>query len=165
MSDRSHLGPVTLDAVDRCILAELEADGRASVSKLAERCHVSRATAYARLVRLQTSGVLLGFTTRVDHARAGLGITAMVSVTMEQKSWRHALTAMAELPGVAMVAATTGEADVLLLVRAPDLTALRDVILDRLQSLDEVRSTHSVIVLEEHWPELLGKTLGVNHES
>ena len=92
------------------------------------------------------------------HQRAGLGITAIVNVTMQQKSWRHALAEMAELPGVAMVAATTGDDDVVLLVRAPDLTALRDVILDRLQNLDEVRSTRSVIVLEEHWPQLLAKT-------
>ena len=160
MSDQAPSDRLTLDAVDRRMLAELEADGRVSVSTLAERCHISRATAYARLDRLQSSGVILGFTTKVDHQKAGLGVTAIVNVTMEQKSWRHALTAMGALPGVAMVAATTGEADVVLLVRAPDLTALRDVILDGLQNLDEVRSTHSVIVLEEHWPELLGKTLG-----
>lgn len=159
MSDDLPPDRPKLDDVDRRILAELEADGRASVSKLAERCHISRATAYARLERLQSSGVILGFTTRVDHQRAGLGVTAIVNVTMEQKSWRHALAAMAQLPGVAMVAATTGEADVVLLVRAVDLTALRDVILDRLQNLEEVRSTHSVIVLEEHWPELLAKSL------
>lgn len=158
MSDIAAADLPKLDAVDRRLLVALEADGRASVSHLAERCHISRATAYARLERLQSSGVILGFTTRIDHQRAGLGITAIVNVTMQQKSWRHALAVMAELPGVAMVAATTGDDDVVLLVRAPDLTALRDVILDRLQNLDEVRSTRSVIVLEEHWPQLLAKT-------
>ncbi len=104
--------------------------------------------------------MLKGFTVRVDHERAGLGITALVSVTMAQSSWRHALEIMARMPGVAMVAATTGEADVVLLVRVADLATLRDVILDRLQELDEVRSTQSVIVLEEHWPAVLGKTWG-----
>lgn len=158
MSDRTADDPPKLDAVDRRLLAALEADARASVSHLAERCHISRATAYTRLERLQATGVIVGFTTRIDHQRAGLGITAIVNVTMQQKSWRHALAVMAELPGVAMVAATTGDDDVVLLVRAPDLTALRDVILDRLQNLDEVRSTRSVIVLEEHWPQLLAKT-------
>ena len=84
---------LTLDAIDRRILAELEADGRASVSKLAERCHISRATAYARLERLQSSGVILGFTAKVDHQRAGLGVTAIVEVTMEQLTPEEMVTA------------------------------------------------------------------------
>jgi DNA-binding Lrp family transcriptional regulator len=159
-SNHKVVEAITLDAIDRRLLAELEIDGRAPIADIAVRCSISRATAYTRLERLRSAGVLNGFTVRVDHERAGLGITALVSVTMAQSSWRHALEIMAGMPGVAMVAATTGEADVVLLVRVADLATLRDVILDRLQELDEVRSTQSVIVLEEHWPAVLGKTWG-----
>jgi DNA-binding Lrp family transcriptional regulator len=120
----------------------------------------SSATAYARLERLRETGVITGWSARVDHERAGLGLTALVSVTMQQRSWRHALAEMSRMPGVAWVAATTGEADVVLLVRVTDLAMLRDVILERLQELPEVRSTQSVIVLEEVWPNVLAKTWG-----
>jgi DNA-binding Lrp family transcriptional regulator len=151
---------VVLDDVDRRLLAELEVDGRLPIAELAQRCRVGRATAYARLERLRVAGVVLGYAVRLDHEKAGLGLTALVSVRMAQRSWRHMLGELSAIPGVAWVAATTGEADVVLLVRVADLATLRDVILDRLQELPQVSSTQSVIVLEEHWPDLLAKTWG-----
>ncbi|WP_441338434.1 AsnC family transcriptional regulator, partial [Micromonospora sp. NBS 11-29] len=57
------VGP--LDEVDRRILGELVADARLSIRTLAERVHVSRTNAYARVERLLRDGVLTGFTARV----------------------------------------------------------------------------------------------------
>ena len=62
-----------LDDVDRRILAELTRDGRVSVRTLAERVHVSRANAYARVDRLVGDGVITGYTAQIDPERAGLG--------------------------------------------------------------------------------------------
>lgn len=41
--------PRPLDAIDQDILQMLQADGRASIRSVAERVHVSRANAYARI--------------------------------------------------------------------------------------------------------------------
>ena len=53
-----------LDSVDRQIVDALVADGRMSIRGLAERLHISRANAYARVERLRSSGVILGFRVR-----------------------------------------------------------------------------------------------------
>ena len=45
-----------LDAIDQDILHMLQADGRASIRSVAERVHVSRANAYARINRLIEDG-------------------------------------------------------------------------------------------------------------
>ena len=50
-----------LDEVDRRILDELVRDGRTSIRTLAERIHISRANAYARVDRLLRDGVITGF--------------------------------------------------------------------------------------------------------
>lgn len=63
-----------LDRVDRAILRLLQQDGRASIRSVAERVHVSRANAYARISRMVEDGVIRGFTARVDHERAGQGL-------------------------------------------------------------------------------------------
>ena len=55
-----------LDDVDRRIVAALVEDGRLSVNGLAGQVGVSRATAYARLDRLRSEGVITGFTATVD---------------------------------------------------------------------------------------------------
>ena len=55
-----------LDDVDRRLLDLLIADGRMSINELAGQVHISRATAYARVQRLQSDGVITGFTANVE---------------------------------------------------------------------------------------------------
>jgi DNA-binding Lrp family transcriptional regulator len=145
-----------LDDVDRAMLAELSTDGRLAVRALAERLHISRTNAYARLERLMVEGVITGFGARIDPRRAGLGTSAYIMVTVEQTSWRTMATDLHEIPYVDHVALVGGDFDILLLVRTPDNTTLRDVVLERLQALEGVRSTRTWLIFEE----LPGSVLG-----
>jgi DNA-binding Lrp family transcriptional regulator len=145
-----------LDDVDRAMLAELSTDGRLAVRALAERLHISRTNAYARLERLMTEGVITGFGARIDPRRAGLGTSAYIMVTVEQTSWRTMATDLHAIPYVDHVALVGGDFDILLLVRTPDNTTLRDVVLERLQALEGVRSTRTWLIFEE----LPGSVLG-----
>lgn len=43
-----------------------------------------------------------------------------------------------------------------LLVRVPDIAALRDVVLDRLHEMEHVRSTQTIFVLDEHRANWIG---------
>jgi DNA-binding Lrp family transcriptional regulator len=138
-----------LDAVDHRLLDELIADGRISMNELAARTSISRASAYQRVERLRRDGVITGFTAVVDHARAGLALAALILVNVEQHSWREARAKLQRLPGLHYLALTTGGFDFALLVRVPDVETLRDVVLDRLQGMAEVRSTQTVFVLDE----------------
>jgi DNA-binding Lrp family transcriptional regulator len=139
----------TLDAVDRRILVELQADGRLSVNELAARVSVARATAYQRLQRLEDDGVIRHYSAIVDPARVGLGIAALILVNVDQGDWRDARRRLLELPGVQYLALTSGTFDFVVLVRVTDVETLRDVVLVRLHGLPEVRSTQTVFVLED----------------
>jgi DNA-binding Lrp family transcriptional regulator len=138
-----------LDSVDREILRLLRADGRASVRALAERVHVSRASAYARINRLIDDGVIRGFGARVDQERAGQGTSAYVTLKIVQDSWRTVRERLRQLPGAAHMALVSGDFDVLLLVHTADNRALRDLVLTRIQSMPEVLSTRTLLVFEE----------------
>jgi DNA-binding Lrp family transcriptional regulator len=46
----------------------------------------------------------------------------------------------------------SGEHDIMLLVRARDAAALRDVVLTRLQGMPEVTSTHTMLIFDEQSP-------------
>ena len=127
----------------------LRADARVSVSELATRANVSRANAYQRLGRLTAEGVIRRFTVDVDHRRLGDAITALILVDIDQHAWRAVEAEVVALPGVEWVALTTGAFDVAILVRAADMETLRDVVLERLQSMRAVRSTQTSFVLEE----------------
>ncbi|MFN2581959.1 MAG: Lrp/AsnC family transcriptional regulator [Candidatus Dormibacteria bacterium] len=142
-------GRPTLDAIDRRLLTALAADGRLSVAALAEASGVSRASAYTRLERLRNDGVIEGFAARVNVAKLGLGITALVLISGRQPAWRKLRDEIARMPEVEYCAFTTGEYDALILVRVPDVETLRDVVLERLQTSETVRATETIFVLEE----------------
>ncbi|MEU1089009.1 Lrp/AsnC family transcriptional regulator [Streptomyces sp. NPDC005892] len=138
-----------LDAVDRDILRILRTDGRASIRAVAEQVHVSRANAYARINRLVEDGVIRGFSARVDHERAGQGASAYITLKIVQNSWRTVREQLRALPGATHIALVSGDFDVLLLVHTPDNRALRELVLTRIQAIDEVLSTRTLLVFEE----------------
>jgi len=140
---------VTIDAIDRQLVDLLRADGRCSVNELAQRARISRANAYQRLARLRANGVITGFTVRTDPRRIGLSVAALVIVNAEQHSWRQVLAELRQLPAARYVALTAGSFDFVVLVRVADVETLRDVVLDRLQTMAGVRSTQTMFILEE----------------
>jgi DNA-binding Lrp family transcriptional regulator len=147
--------PRPLDAIDRAILNMLRTDGRASIRSVAERVHVSRANAYARINRLIEDGVIRGFSARIDQERAGQGASAYITLKIVQNSWRTVREQLQELPGAAHIALVSGDFDVLLMVHTEDNRALRELVLTRIQSIPEVLSTRTLLVFEETdlWPE------------
>lgn len=138
-----------LDPIDRSILRLLQEDGRASIRSVADRVHVSRANAYARINRLIDDGVIRGFTARVDHERAGQGASAYITLKIVQNSWRTVREQLLALPGVAHIALVSGDFDVLILVHTADNRALRELVLTRIQNIAEVLSSRTLLVFEE----------------
>jgi DNA-binding Lrp family transcriptional regulator len=141
-----------LDDTDRRILEELSVDGRMSMRTLADRLHVSRANAYARVDRLQKSGVIRGFRADVDPVASGLATTAYVTLNLRQADWRRIREQLQALPGVAHIGLVGGEFDVILLVRARDNEDLRRLVLDEIQGMEGVLTTRTLLVFEEHEP-------------
>lgn len=138
-----------LDEIDRQIIRELEADGRLSGRALAERVPISRANAYARVERLVASGVITGFTVRVDPAKVGQTTSAYVAMTVRQHNWRDLQERLRAIPEVRHMALMGGEFDVMLLVRAAGNDALRRVVLEQLQAIPGVLATRTFLIFED----------------
>ena len=138
-----------LDGPDRQILSELIRDARMSIRSLAERIHISRASAYARVNRLVADGVITGFSARIAHERAGLGTSAYVSLSIEQNSWREVSAHLGAMPYVEHIWMLGADFDALVLVRAPDNAALRELVIDGIQSIPSVRTTRTWLIFDE----------------
>jgi Lrp/AsnC family transcriptional regulator, leucine-responsive regulatory protein len=140
------------DALDLRLLELLRADGRASVTKLAEALAVSRATVHQRIDRLRDAGVLRGFSAVVDSRLLGLDVAAVVLLSAGPGStldWEPLLEQLLELPHVEYAALVTGEADVILHVRARSLDELRGFLLDEIRRVTKLRGTLTLLVLDE----------------
>lgn len=138
-----------IDSIDRALIAAVARDARMSLTDLAEAINVSRSTAHSRLQRLRDEHVITGFTATVDPVALGFGVAAAVFVDIEQHDWRALRAELAAIPGVEYLAMCAGRFDLMLIARAASIGALRDVLLERIQRLDGVRSTETVIILDE----------------
>jgi DNA-binding Lrp family transcriptional regulator len=94
-------------------------------------------------------GMISGFTVELEPQKVGLGTTAYVSVTIEQNAWRTVAARLREITCIEHFALVGGDYDVLALVRTPDNSALRHVVLDSIQDIPGVRSTRTWLVFEE----------------
>ena len=129
------------------ILAELQEDGRLTVTELADRVQLTAAPCHRRLRELERSGVITGYRAVLDPAAVGLGFEAIVSVTLERGDASTVTafeTALAAIPQIRHAERLFGDPDYLLRVVATDLddyAALRDQKLATLPGIQRVTST------------------------
>lgn len=69
---------VDLDDTDWSILRELQRDGRVSFTELARRVHLSASATTERVKRLESSGVVHGYSAVVDLDRVGISLLAVI---------------------------------------------------------------------------------------
>jgi DNA-binding Lrp family transcriptional regulator len=141
--------PVGLDDTDRAIISALRADGRLSMRALAERLHISRASAYSRVDRLTTDGVIAGYSAMIDPERYGYGISAYVYLKISQHSWKAVRRRITQIPEVWHCALVSGDNDLVLLVRTQDAASMRELVLNTFQTMPDVLSTQTVLILDE----------------
>ncbi|MBV9592336.1 MAG: Lrp/AsnC family transcriptional regulator [Actinobacteria bacterium] len=146
---RSDPGQVAVDDVDLGLIGELQADGRLSMRTLAERLHISRAGCYARVERLRRDGVITGFAATVDARRLGRTLSAHVYLKVRQHSWKDVREALREVPEIEHGYLVSGENDIVLFVRTRDAENLRELVLERLQTMDDVLSSNTALVFDE----------------
>lgn len=138
-----------LDETDRRIVDALRANSRISMRALAAALHISRANAYTRVARLERDGVITGYTAIVDPQRYGHTLSAYVYLKVQQQSWMALQERLLDIAEVDHASLVSGEHDIVLLVRARDMAALRDLVLIRLQDMPEVLSSQTELIFDE----------------
>lgn len=141
-----------LDNIDLSILRVLTREGRISFAELGEQVNVSRATVYAHVSKLKDQGVIRGFTVQVDPKKIGLGIGAFVGMKVAFHEWRSVVDELEQMPEVEHYGMTSGDFDIIVLVRARAMETVRDVVLHRLTDIPGVQSTTTYFLLGEMFP-------------
>jgi DNA-binding Lrp family transcriptional regulator len=140
-----------VDRIDRKILAELEENGRLTVTELAARIRLSVSPCHRRLRELERAGAIRGYRAIVDPAVVGLGFEALVFATLDQGD-RDTVAAfeqaIAEIPQVLQAQRLFGDPDYLLRVVSADLPAFQQLYDERLATLPGLRRLTSTIVMK-----------------
>ena len=146
---------LVLDAIDRRILAELQADGRMTNVELARRAGISAPPCLRRVRRLEEAGIIRGYHADSDPQKLGWEITffAVVGLESQKESVLAAFEALVdEWPEVRECHMIRGGGDFLLRLVARDVqhenTLTRQLTeapgVSRIQTLNTIRSSHSL---------------------
>ena len=76
----------TLDAIDRNLLREVQADGRITNVELARRVGISPPPCLRRVRALEDTGYITGYRARLDPRRLGYGVTVFASVQLSSQA-------------------------------------------------------------------------------
>lgn len=137
-----------LDETDRKIVRMLQTNARTSNSEIARQLGMVPSAILERIRKLEERGVILGYEAKVNPAALGLNLVAFISVrTADRTHDYEAAERLKKLPEVLEVHNIAGEDCYLVKVRVTDVTALRDLLHDKIGQIGSVIGTRSTIVL------------------
>ncbi|HEY1246946.1 MAG TPA: Lrp/AsnC family transcriptional regulator [Hyphomicrobiaceae bacterium] len=140
-----------LDAIDRRIIAELQADARLTNVELADRVGLSPSPCLRRVKRLERDGYIEGYRAALRRNLVGLGLSVFLSVKIDGHANDRALKfeeAVGAMPEVIACHLVSGEADYFLEVVAPDLEHYQRFLIGKLLNMPIVREVRSNIAIQ-----------------
>ncbi len=139
-----------LDAFDRKILKELQADGRLTLQELSARVGLSASPIARRIKILEDGDVIRGYSALIDEAKLGYGTSVFVSVRLDKQIDGALLQfeqAIAAFPEVVDCWLMTGNRDYLLRVATAGMSNFEQFLTGRLTRIPGVASIESSIPL------------------
>lgn len=139
-----------LDAIDRKVLLQLQADGRITNHDLAGKVGLSPSPCLRRVRQLEHERIITGYVALVDPDMIGLGVSAFVRVRLSQQDDRHLAIfeeAIAAFPEVMECYLMTGEADYQLRVLVESLAEFEDFLRHKLTRIEGVSQVTSSFAL------------------
>jgi len=140
----------SIDETSRAILRELQNDGRLSIQDLSVRVNLSPTPVARRLRALEESGLITGYSVRLDEEKTGFPFSVFISVKLSRQI-DDALTTFEDLiksfPEVVDCWLMTGNRDYLLRVATAGLREFESFLTGRLAKVPCVETIETSIPL------------------
>ena len=142
--------PYELDDTDRRIINLLVKDAKLPYSEIARQLQVSGGTIHVRMTRLEELGIVRGATLDLDLQKVGYSIEAFLGIFLLKSSYCDSVIArLRDIPEVISVHFTTGSYNLFARLACRNTQHLRNVLHDRVQQIEGVERTETLISLEE----------------
>jgi len=137
-----------VDRLDWKIIAALEEDGRRSFAELGEAVGLSKSPCWSRVRSLEGSGVIHGYTARLDPFALGLAVQSFVEVRISLDAHADFEAAVMAHPAVVECHTTAGDSDYMLKIFARSVDHLDELLRHDLSKLPGVHRLSTVVCLK-----------------
>ncbi len=137
-----------MDEIDKRLINLMRANAREPAASLSRKLGLSRSTVQDRIARLERTGIIRGYTLKLDDSVVAGRIRAIVMISTEPKRADRAVADLKRVTELRSLVSVSGAFDLVATVET-DTPARMDSILDRIGGIHGITRTVSSIVLSE----------------
>jgi Lrp/AsnC family transcriptional regulator for asnA, asnC and gidA len=145
-----------VDEKDLEILSILEKNAKTRIHLIAKKLHLPPSTVHHRIKRMEEAGIISGWGVRKNYSKLGLKVKAYVMVFVDVTALKHMKKTQKDIAGairkienVECADIITGDSDLLVCVRCKDIEDFQKVLLGKLQSIEGITKTKTLMVIGE----------------
>jgi len=133
-----------MDAIDMQIVSLLRTNARMPLKTIAGKVNLARSTVRDRLVKLEESGVILGYHARIAHADR---LSALLLLKLAKTPAPKTVTAIIALPDVLRCHSLSGDIDLAIEIEAHTTSQLNST-RDHIATLPDVIDVTTSLILK-----------------
>ncbi|MEQ9864709.1 transcriptional regulator AsnC [Pectobacterium aroidearum] len=138
-----------IDNLDRGILSALMENARIPYAELAKQFSVSPGTIHVRVEKMKQAGIIVGTRLDVNPKQLGYDVCCFIGIILKSaKDYPSALEKLNNLEEVVEAYYTTGHYSIFIKVMCRSIEALQHVLINKIQTIDEIQSTETLISLQ-----------------
>ncbi|HRJ30198.1 MAG TPA: Lrp/AsnC ligand binding domain-containing protein [Cyclobacteriaceae bacterium] len=139
-----------VDKTDLKILEILMQDAKRPFTEVAKKVFVSGGTVHVRMNKMEEAGIVEKTTLKVNYAKLGYDITAFLGIFLEKSAlYDKVLARLKAIPEITNIHYTTGNYSMFCKIHCRDTNHLKEVLHDKIQQVDGIERTETMISLEE----------------
>jgi len=139
-----------IDNTDLKILEILTQDAKKPYTEVAKRVYVSQGTIHVRMNKMEEAGIVERTTLRLNYSKLGFDITAFIGIYLEKSAlYEKVLEKLKEIKEITNIHYTTGNYSMFVKIHCRDTNHLKAVLHEKMQQVEGIERTETMISLEE----------------
>jgi Lrp/AsnC family transcriptional regulator for asnA, asnC and gidA len=139
-----------IDNTDLKILEILTQDAKKPYTEVAKRVFVSQGTIHVRMNKMEEAGIVERTTLRLNYSKLGFDITAFIGIYLEKSAlYEKVLEKLKEIKEITNIHYTTGNYSMFVKIHCRDTNHLKEVLHEKMQQVEGIERTETMISLEE----------------
>ena len=132
--------------LDNQIIALLKRNARMLVTQMARELGVSRVTIDAHIKKMETSGVISGYTVKLGTEEFRHKVSGWILISVQANKEEHAIEKMIGTPEITRLHTTNGKWDLAAEIQVPTLEHF-DAVISKMRQIDGITETDTSLLL------------------
>ena len=132
--------------LDNQIIALLKRNARMLVTQMARELSVSRVTIDAHIKKMETSGIISGYTVKLGTEEFRHKVSGWILISVQANKEQYAIEKMIGTPEITRLHTTNGKWDLAAEIQVPTLEHF-DAVISKLRQIDGITETDTSLLL------------------